>query len=104
MAGAVLIELLILMAAVMLAAIYLANKFNGWINDRHDQQAAAQLQIGCYEDLNRVIDMVVRYESSQNKTRQQCQAVNILINAWNMRCADRLSMAPIPALSCDDAE
>jgi len=89
-------EVLIVISAIILAALYLAKKIAEIAQDREMERRINE----CTFSLNRITAQVVIYSSGQNKSLEQCQAINIMIDAWNMRCNELPGFQKLPKLTC----
>ncbi len=89
-----LIEVILLGALICIAAMVLAAKINAIARDNERARAIQE----CIGSLNLITAHLVHYQASPNP--QQCQAINIMIEAWNGRCNEHPGFRELPKLKC----
>lgn len=90
----VLVEVLLILTAIIIAAFVIAAKIN---EIAQDNERARRIQ-ECVASLNMITAHLVRYQ--MNPSLQQCQAINIMIDAWNGRCNEFPGFQQLPRLEC----
>lgn len=88
------LEVLLILVVIIIAALIIAARIN---RIARENERARRIQ-ECIASLNMITAHLVHYQV--NPSAQQCQAINIMIDAWNGRCNEFPGFQQLPRLKC----